>query len=54
MGKSFQLHLLVATTCTYEKYINYNKNLELNINKNSELKNSVYKIKEFPYAQQSE
>ena len=49
----------MATTCTYEKYINYNKNLELNISNNSELKNSMCKIKEktkvpFPYAQQSE
>ena len=41
-----------------KKYINYNKNIELNINKTSELKNSIYKIKEktirsFLYAQQS-
>ena len=36
----------MATTCTYEKYINYNKNLEPNINKNSELKNSIDKIQE--------
>ena len=35
----------MAATCTYEKYTNYNKNLELNINKNSELKNSMWKIK---------
>ena len=49
----------MATTCTYEKYINYNKNLELNINKDSELKNGIGKTKEqarmsFLYAQRSE
>ena len=36
----------MATTCIYEKCINYNKNLELNISKNSELKNSIKNQKE--------
>ena len=54
----FQLHLFVATACIYEKHINYDTNIELNINKTSELKNSICKIKEktrmtFPYAQQN-
>ena len=31
--KIFQLHLFVGTTSTYEKYINYNKNIALNVNK---------------------
>ena len=41
--KTSQLHLFVATNCISEKYINYNKNIELNINKTTELKNSIYK-----------
>ena len=45
-GKIFQLHLFVAITCTYEKYINYNKKIELYINKTSELKNIKIKIKD--------
>ena len=55
LGKIFKLHLFVATTCTYEKYINCYKIIELNIKKTSELKNSIIKIKEkimpFSYAQ---
>ena len=46
MGKISQLHLFLATAYTCRKYINCGKNIELSISKTSDLKNSIYKIKE--------
>ena len=45
LGQNFPVKLILATTCTYEKSTNYNKNIELNINKTSELKNIINKMK---------
>ena len=45
LRQNFAVKLILATTCTYEKSTNYNKNIELNINETSELKNIINKKK---------